>query len=65
MLISCHFFFQSPMQAHFSIENKEGFCDIGVQHPTTVAPRESRHFVCVGPARVVRKVTLQVRVCLN
>lgn len=49
-----------PLQAHFSIENKQGFCDIGVMHPTSVAPRESRHFVCMGPARAVRKVTLQV-----
>ena len=52
------------MQAHFSLKNHEGFCDIGVQHPTSVLPRESRHFVCMGPARAVRKVTLKVS-CLS
>ncbi|PRW44333.1 Glucose-6-phosphate 1-epimerase [Chlorella sorokiniana] len=45
--------------AHFSMQNLEGFCDIGVQHPTAVLPCESRHFVTMGPARAVRKVTLQ------
>ena len=47
-------------QAHFRIDNLEGFRDIGIQHPTGVVPAEARRFVCLAAARAVRKVTLQV-----
>lgn len=48
-------------QSHFNIGNKQGFSDIAVAHPTTVAPKEARGFVVLASARAVRKVTLQVR----
>lgn len=50
-----------PSQAHFHIDNKQGFSDIGMAHPAAVAPQEARGFVCLASARAARKVTLQVR----
>lgn len=45
-------------QAHFNLQNVQGFSDVGVAHPTTLAPREARRFVQLAAARVVRTVTL-------
>lgn len=56
---SCPFLLSS-LQAHFQVLNKQGFSDIGVQHPASVAPREARGFVTLASARAVRKVELQV-----
>lgn len=46
-------------QAHFSVKGTEGFTDVAVVHPATVAPAEARRFVCLASARAVRRVTLQ------
>lgn len=46
-------------QAHFRLDNRAGFSDVGVSHPITAAPEEACRFVVLASARAVRKVTLQ------
>lgn len=46
-------------QAHFNLQNVQGFSDVGVAHPTGLAPHEARRFVGLAAARAVRRVTLQ------
>lgn len=47
------------LQSHIELQNAEGFCDVGLQHPAASSPADAARFVCVPAARVSRPVTLQ------